>query len=76
MGRSMYVCLCKGINEKQINQGIAEGQSSLRALQEALGVGVDCGRCCEYIQEVLLIAEANNGAGGEPGKCSLARDVE
>ena len=72
----MYVCLCKGINEKQINQGIAAGHSSLRALQEALGAGVDCGRCSEYIQEMLLIAETNNRAGDEPGKCSPDRDEE
>ena len=60
----MYVCLCRGITEKQIEKQIAAGVNSLSALQEVLGVGVDCGSCCEYLQQMLSaasVAEVSDG---------------
>ena len=52
----MYVCLCRGITEKQINRQIALGVDALEKLQKQLGDGVDCGNCCDYLQQMLADA--------------------
>ncbi|PKM04894.1 MAG: hypothetical protein CVV16_03135 [Gammaproteobacteria bacterium HGW-Gammaproteobacteria-6] len=41
----MYVCLCKGVTDKQIRNAVAEGASSLRDLRQALDVATQCGKC-------------------------------
>jgi len=58
----MYVCLCRGITEKQVVKKIAEGVNSVAGLQQELGAGVDCGKCCDYMQEMLRTAAINTEA--------------
>ena len=41
----MYVCLCKGITDTQIRAAVADGASSLREVNSALGVASQCGKC-------------------------------
>ncbi len=41
----MYVCVCKGVTEKQIKQAQEEGVSDYRSLREKTGVGTQCGKC-------------------------------
>jgi len=40
----MYICLCKGITENQIQQAVKNG-SDYRSLREELGLGTECGSC-------------------------------
>ena len=47
----MYVCLCLGITDKEVQQAIAEGAHSLSALRLKLGVGGECGRCRRALRE-------------------------
>ena len=49
----MYVCLCRGVTERQIREAVAEGASSMRALRVRLGVCSDCGRCGSCARSVL-----------------------
>ncbi len=51
----MYVCICKGITQKQLEDAVSvrKGQSSKDVLR-ALGVGSDCGTCVEDAVEKLL----------------------
>lgn len=51
----MYVCICKGITQKQLEDAVAvrKGQSTKDVLR-ALGVGSDCGTCVEDAVEKLL----------------------
>lgn len=49
----MYVCLCLGITDKQVQQAIADGAHSLSALRLQLGVGGECGRCRRALREQL-----------------------
>ena len=49
----MYVCLCKGITDRQIKSAIAEGASSIVQLRKCLGVASQCGKCGITAREIL-----------------------
>lgn len=49
----MYVCLCKGVTDRQIRRAIEEGADSLRALRAELGVMTQCGKCGCTTKELL-----------------------
>ena len=58
----MYVCICKGITQKQLEEAIAarKGQSA-KNIMRALGVGSDCGTCIEdAIQQMLQASNKNS----------------
>ncbi len=51
----MYVCICKGITEKQIQEAITSRSShNPKEILKALGVGTDCGTCVEDAIKTLL----------------------
>lgn len=41
----MYVCLCKGVSDRQIRQSVDEGARSWRQVQLETGCGTQCGKC-------------------------------
>lgn len=49
----MFVCICKGITEKQIKVSVAEGASSVRDLYRELKLGSQCGKCVGFARQVL-----------------------
>ncbi|MBY0515584.1 MAG: (2Fe-2S)-binding protein [Bacteriovoracaceae bacterium] len=51
----MYVCICKGITQKQVEEAVAsrKGQST-KDIMRSLGVGSDCGTCVEDAIEQML----------------------
>ncbi len=51
----MYVCICKGITQKQLEESVnsRKGQSAKDVLR-VLGIGSDCGTCVEDAAEQLL----------------------
>ncbi|WP_445396135.1 bacterioferritin-associated ferredoxin [Zobellella sp. An-6] len=53
----MYVCLCKGITERQLKQAIAEGSTEFKQLKRELGTGSQCGKCIPVAMAIL--AEEN-----------------
>ncbi|MCO4321969.1 bacterioferritin-associated ferredoxin [Aliidiomarina quisquiliarum] len=55
----MYVCLCKGVTDNDIERAVAQGCRSLRELKSGLGVGSQCGRCTGHAREVLEEATQN-----------------
>ena len=50
----MYVCLCKGITDKQIKQAL-EGKNpgQFKEVCSKLGVGKDCGTCLIDSEQML-----------------------
>lgn len=51
----MYVCICKGITEKQIQEAITSRNThNPKEILRALGVGTDCGTCVEDAVKTLL----------------------
>lgn len=49
----MYVCLCKGITDRQLRAAACEGIHDLRSACRVLGVGSECGQCTQQAREVL-----------------------
>lgn len=55
----MYVCICKGITDQQIQEAVTSRNSNNpKEILKALGVGSDCGTCVEDAVKTLL--EANS----------------
>lgn len=49
----MYVCLCKGVTDRDIHTAIEAGARNLRDLTAALGIGRDCGQCARLSKQLL-----------------------
>ena len=49
----MYVCICKGITDKDISQAIEQGNHSFSSLRKQLGIATQCGQCACYVKEQL-----------------------
>lgn len=55
----MYICICKGITDKQIQEAVTTRNSNNpKDILKALGIGTDCGTCVEEAIKALL----ENGA--------------
>jgi bacterioferritin-associated ferredoxin len=52
----MILCLCAGKSEHEIRALVAEGATSVRAIQRACGAGADCRACCPML--AALVAES------------------
>ena len=49
----MYICVCKGINETQLEAAVLQGQHNLSQLQRETGLGTACGNCAEIASKTL-----------------------
>ncbi len=49
----MYVCVCYGVTDKQVKKAVEDGAVDLKALQKALNVGTQCGKCIRMTLEVM-----------------------
>lgn len=49
----MYVCLCRGITDRDIRRAVDCGASSMRDLRQDLGICSDCGKCGVCANQVL-----------------------
>lgn len=69
----MWICLCKGVSDRQIRQAIRAGARTVEEIGRATAAGTDCGKCLVAIRE--LLGEAGIDAPeppeqGEPGAMS------
>ena len=49
----MYICICKGITDKQIHKAATAGINNLYDLKRYLGVTSGCGNCATQAQLIL-----------------------
>ncbi len=49
----MFICVCNAITERQVQEAVAGGASSLSDLQAQLGVGGSCGCCRDTATDYL-----------------------
>lgn len=49
----MYVCLCKAVTDRDIQEAAENGCRSVRELGEAFGLGLQCGRCARMARDIL-----------------------
>lgn len=62
----MYVCVCNGVTDRDIQRAVDEGCDSLEALAARTGCGVTCGCCREYAAEAMVQAQGQSKALGLP----------
>lgn len=56
----MYVCICKGVTDRQIRRAIDDGAHSVRCLRRELDVCTDCGKCAREVRKLLADARAEH----------------
>ncbi len=49
----MYICICNAVTDKDIRKAAKAGVNSLSALQEEMGVAVNCGSCADDAAAIL-----------------------
>ena len=49
----MYICICHGVTDTQIEAAIDNGSTSMKQLSSELKVGSQCGKCCQCTKRVL-----------------------
>lgn len=50
----MFVCLCHGITDTQIEAAVrTNGVGNMRELKSMLGVGSQCGSCIDMAQDII-----------------------
>ena len=49
----MFVCVCNAISDRQIQETVAAGATSLTDLQNTLGVATSCGCCADLAVSYL-----------------------
>jgi bacterioferritin-associated ferredoxin len=63
----MFVCLCKGINDRTIRGLVRSGHTTLKDVMRKCQAGTDCGACVCTIRELIDAAGADSEA--EVGDC-------
>lgn len=56
----MYVCICHGVTEKDIQKAAKAGANSLQDLKQMTGCSSGCGSCADVALEVLQAQHAKN----------------
>jgi bacterioferritin-associated ferredoxin len=49
----MYVCICNGVTDTQIEAAIDNGAETMRDLSNELNIGSQCGKCCQCAKRVM-----------------------
>lgn len=49
----MFVCICKAISDKDIEEAVHAGAEDFSSVQSSLGAGTGCGTCQEMTQQVI-----------------------
>jgi bacterioferritin-associated ferredoxin len=69
----VYVCLCKGITDRQIRHAVDAGAGSYRAVRECLGVATQCGKCGCLARDIVRNALGNRPAASTVASFTPAR---
>lgn len=59
---SMYICICKAVNDSAIKQAVSDGVSNFRDLSSRTGCGTQCGSCVKLAREVMDQALVDSGS--------------
>lgn len=49
----MYLCICKAVSDKQIQEAVERGARSVGDVSARFGVGNECGKCLDSIREFI-----------------------
>lgn len=57
----MIVCLCEGVNEREVRRTIRGGARTVREVSRQCGAGTGCGMCKLHVRELLRERERDSG---------------
>ena len=63
----MYVCLCLGVTDRQIQKTIANGASSVEEIMDCTGAGTRCGSCRSSLASMV----GKEDEAPRPTRCRL-----
>lgn len=66
----MIICICRGKSDRDVNQAIENGATTVRDLQRC-GIGDQCGSCHNTLR--MMLAEA--AAAAQPCPACVAPDA-
>ena len=49
----MIICVCRGLNTSKVNDAIAAGARSPRAVHAHHQTKIHCGKCCETVCDMI-----------------------
>jgi len=49
----MYICLCRGVTERQIQDAINKGFNNYSKIRSKLQVGMQCGKCACHVKQIV-----------------------
>ena len=61
--RTMYVCICRRVSDREVRQVVESGAQSVDAVGERCGAGTDCGSCHDEIADLICEHRAARSAG-------------
>jgi bacterioferritin-associated ferredoxin len=59
----MYVCLCHGFTEKQVEQAAAQGPGTVSEIYRRLGETPQCGQCVCVVVDIVRSGSASEECG-------------
>ncbi len=68
----MYVCICYGVTDNEVNAEIALGARTVDELGDRCDAGTGCGSCHAAIGALLDLAAARRAAGCCGNACGAA----
>lgn len=58
----MFVCLCKGVRDRDLREAIDSGKCCFEDLQSCTGVATGCGRCEPMARQILESAQPGSSS--------------
>ncbi len=68
----MIICICNRLSERTIRQAVDAGASCSDHVFEHCGSQVNCGKCLDFMDEI--VDSANGGLGAMPGAAGIAAE--
>ena len=66
----MFVCLCRVVADRQVEEAVQNGAQSIEEIGEACGAGTGCGACHEMLEDMLK--KGNKSQAVEPELFQIA----
>ena len=61
----MIICVCRGLNTSKVNDAIAAGARSPRAVHLHHQTTINCGKCCETVCGMIRDQSGSNACEGQ-----------
>lgn len=67
----MYICLCMGVSDGEIQQVVSEGACSVQEVMQCTGAGTRCGSCRPSIHSLISTASLTRDTSPSSGRVAI-----